>query len=185
MYGKTAQIRRPSAESSAHIDNSAFRRLGDFFQASHLVRLGSFLSLDDVEFNVVALFQALIPVDLNRAIMHEHIRSVLTPDKSVPLGVVKPLHLALVLSHVRLPFLIADCGWGFTNLPTLETQGSALWFSAIRKAVFQVWGKLWLNFPFRFPQSVVKHYRDERFAIANLSRIDQPQNLRLRHQVDL
>ena len=163
----------------------AIRALSDFFQPSYLVCLRSFLSLNDVKFDIVAFFQALIPVDLDRAVMHENIRPVVTPDKSIPLGVVKPLHLALILSHVRLPFLIADSGWGFTNLPTLETQGSVLWFSANRKAVFLVWGNQVLIFPFCLPQTVVKHYRDERFAIANLSRFDQPQNLRQRHQVDL
>lgn len=35
-------------------------------EAEHGLRLGSFLALDDVELNVIALFQRFVPVQLNR-----------------------------------------------------------------------------------------------------------------------
>ena len=35
-------------------------------QTDYCIRLGAFLSLDDVELNVIALFQRLVPVQLNR-----------------------------------------------------------------------------------------------------------------------
>jgi hypothetical protein len=69
------------------------------------VRLGSFLPLDDIELNVIALFQSLVTIQLDCRVVNENIWSVFTSDESVALGVIEPLHLAFVLSHRVLPFL--------------------------------------------------------------------------------
>ena len=66
----------------------------------HLVRLWPLLALYDVELHIVAFLEALISVHLNRAVMNEHIGSVVPSYEPVTLGVVKPLHFASVLSHV-------------------------------------------------------------------------------------
>lgn len=103
--------------------------LGDLFAADDLICLRAFLSLHDVEFDIVSFFQAFISVNLNGAVVDEDIRSVIPPNKTVSLCIVEPLDLAFVLSHELLTFLTADSGWGLTNLPTVETQLAPLWFS--------------------------------------------------------
>jgi hypothetical protein len=66
------------------------------------IGLWTFLTLNDVELYVIALFQSFVPVQLNCRIMDEYVWPVFTPDESVAFGVVKPLNLSFVLSH-RLP----------------------------------------------------------------------------------
>jgi hypothetical protein len=100
-----------------------------FFKASHLIRLRSFLSLHDVEFDLVAFFQAFVSVDLDRAVMHENVRPIIASNKAITFRVVKPLNLAFILSHELVPFLKADCGWGKSNLLSDTDAGmSALVF---------------------------------------------------------
>src|ERR1700755_1229190 len=72
------------------------------------VRLRTLLPLNDVEFHVIALFQSLVTIQLDCRVVNENIWPVITSDESVALGVVKPLHLAFVLSHRVLPFLPLD-----------------------------------------------------------------------------
>ncbi len=69
------------------------------------VRLRTFRPLDDVELDVIALFQSLVTIQLDCRVVNENIWPVFTSDESVALGVVKPLDLAFVLSHRVLPFL--------------------------------------------------------------------------------
>jgi hypothetical protein len=76
---------------------------GDFPIPYDAIRLWAFLALHDIEFDLIALFQRLIPVQLNRRVMHEDIRPVLATDESVTLGIVEPLDLPFVLSHRLLP----------------------------------------------------------------------------------
>jgi len=75
--------------------------------------LGSSLDLADVggletlgapahlEFDLVALGQALETRSLNGAEVHEHVLAVLLGDETEPLRIVEPLHAAL--SHLYLP----------------------------------------------------------------------------------
>ncbi len=82
--------------------------LCSFPRAHHLIGLRTFLTLDNVELHIVSLLQALVPVKLDGAVMHENIRAVVAPDEPVALCVVKPLHLALVMRHVRMTSLQAE-----------------------------------------------------------------------------
>jgi len=75
-----------------------------FPEPKNCVGLGPFLALDDVEFDVIALFQGFVAVQLNCRVVDEDIGTVIASDESVALGVVKPLDLAFVLSHRLLPF---------------------------------------------------------------------------------
>src|ERR1039458_4721813 len=75
-------------------------------EADHCIRLGTFLTLDDVEVDVIALFQRFVPVQLNRRIVDEYIRPVFASDESIALGVVEPLDLPFVLCHRLLPSLV-------------------------------------------------------------------------------
>jgi hypothetical protein len=68
-------------------------------ETEHRVRLWAFLALDDVELNIIALFQRLVAVQLNGGVVNEYIWTIVAPDESVALGVVKPLDLPFVLSH--------------------------------------------------------------------------------------
>jgi hypothetical protein len=72
---------------------------GGILESEYRVRLWAFLALDDVELNIIALFQRFVAIQLNRGVVNEHIRPVIAADESVALGVVKPLDLPFVLSH--------------------------------------------------------------------------------------
>ena len=85
--------------------------LSDLLRTDDLIRLRTLLALHDVEFDFITFLEALVPLDLDGTVMNEDVRSVVASDKTIALGVVKPLHLTLMLSHVPLPFLTADCGW--------------------------------------------------------------------------
>ena len=73
-------------------------------QPDNCIRLRAFLSLDDVELHVIALFQSLITIQLDCRVVNENIWPVVASDESVALGVVEPLHFAFELSH-RVAFL--------------------------------------------------------------------------------
>jgi hypothetical protein len=79
------------------------RCVGGIAGPYHLVRLRPFLALHDVKLHIVAFFETLISIHLDRAVVNEHIGSVITANKPVPFSVVEPLHFASVLSHVREP----------------------------------------------------------------------------------
>ena len=68
-------------------------------KTDNCIRLRTFLTLNDVELNVIALFQRFVSVQLDRRVVDEYIRPVFTSDESVALGVVEPLDLPFVLSH--------------------------------------------------------------------------------------
>jgi hypothetical protein len=72
---------------------------GSILETHHRIRLWAFLTLDDIKLDIIALFQRLVPVQLDCGVMHEDIRPVIATDESVALGVVKPLDLPFVLSH--------------------------------------------------------------------------------------
>jgi hypothetical protein len=73
--------------------------LGYFSNSSYGIGLGTFLPLNDVEFDLVPFFQALVSIELNRAVMDKHVGSIVPADKAVTLRVIEPLHFAFMLSH--------------------------------------------------------------------------------------
>jgi len=77
-------------------------------ESNHCIGLRTFLALNDVEFDVVALFQCFVAIQLYCRVVNENIRPVIASDESVALGIIEPLHFALVLSHRDLPFLRLD-----------------------------------------------------------------------------
>lgn len=102
----------------------------------YLVGLRTLLTFNDVEFDFVAFFQTFVPIDLDGAVVHKDVRTLIASDKSITLCVVKPLDLACVLSHEPCPSLKADSvGGRTTNLPVVETQIGVVWFS------FFFWGE--------------------------------------------
>ena len=73
--------------------------LGYFSNSSDTIGLRTFLSLNDVEFDLVPFFQALVSIELDSAVMDKHVGSIVAADKAVTLRVIEPLHFAFVLSH--------------------------------------------------------------------------------------
>ena len=69
----------------------------NFFETRDLIGLGTLRSLDDVEFDLVALFEALVALALNGAVVYEDVRPALAAEESVTLCVVEPLYGALIL----------------------------------------------------------------------------------------
>src|SRR5688572_20670504 len=65
--------------------------------------LGSLLSLNDLEFDAIALGQRLEAFGLDRAEVDEDVRTSFTGDESVTLRVVEPLHCAGDACHGALP----------------------------------------------------------------------------------
>ena len=74
--------------------------LSRFFQARNLVCLGPLGSLDDIELNLITLFEALVALALDRTVMDEDVSPALAAEEAVTFCVVKPLNGALVLCQV-------------------------------------------------------------------------------------
>jgi hypothetical protein len=74
-------------------------------KANHGIRLGTFLTFDYVEFDLIAFLERFVSVQLDCRVVNEYIWPVVASDESVALGVVEPLDLSLVLSHRFLPSL--------------------------------------------------------------------------------
>jgi len=66
------------------------------------------LTVHNIELDLIAFLQRLVPIQLNCGIVNEHIRTVFTADESVTFGVVKPLDLPFVLSHRLQPSFTCD-----------------------------------------------------------------------------
>src|SRR5579875_1546211 len=77
----------------------------DFLQAHHLVGLRALGAFDDVEFNPVAFFQALVSFAQDGAVVDKYVRPAIAAKEAVALCIVKPLHDAFVLCQwSELPF---------------------------------------------------------------------------------
>jgi len=75
------------------------------------IRLGTLLSLDYIELDVVAFLERFVPIQLDCRVVDKYIWPVFASDESVALGVVKPFDLPFVLSHSFLPsFSLAGNG---------------------------------------------------------------------------
>lgn len=66
---------------------------------AYIGRLRPFLSLDDLEFDSVALLQALISIASDGAVVDEDVRSTIAPQEAVALCIVEPLHCAFYTIH--------------------------------------------------------------------------------------
>jgi hypothetical protein len=100
--------------------------------ANYLISLRALLSLNNVKFYFVAFFQTFVPIDLDGAVVHENVRSIIASDKTVAFCVVEPFDLAFVLRHEPCPSLESRFRLGIVR-PTclyLETQEGVVWFSS-------------------------------------------------------
>jgi hypothetical protein len=62
--------------------------------------LRAFLSLNDFEFNIIALLEALVSLRLDGTIVDEHIRAIIPADKAEALCVIEPFHFTFNSRHV-------------------------------------------------------------------------------------
>jgi hypothetical protein len=102
--------------------------LSNLAGAHHLIGLRTLLALDDIELDVVALFQALVPIHLDRAVVDKYIGSVVTSDKPVPFRVIEPLYFPFVLSHKDEPSSQAYSGWHLSLLDYKDAKAEGLVF---------------------------------------------------------
>jgi hypothetical protein len=66
----------------------------------HAFCLRAFLSLNNFEFNIIALLEALVTLRLDGTIVDEHIRAVIPADKAEALCVIEPFHFTFNSRHV-------------------------------------------------------------------------------------
>jgi hypothetical protein len=66
-------------------------------EPDYRIGLGTFLTLNDIELDLIVLFQGLVSIQLNRRVVDEYIRPIIAP-----------LDLPFVLSHRILPSLRPD-----------------------------------------------------------------------------
>ena len=83
----------------ANLQFLRLKALGYFSNSSYGIGLRTLLALNDVEFHLVPFFQALVSIELDRAVMNKHVGSVVPANKAITLRVIEPLHFAFVLSH--------------------------------------------------------------------------------------
>lgn len=76
----------------------AIRSSGCF---ANVGRLGTFLSLSNLELDGVSFLQALITFSRDRTVMHKDVGSIVTTDEAVAFGIVKPFHRTFQTFHVR------------------------------------------------------------------------------------
>jgi hypothetical protein len=80
--------------------------------------LWSFGSLDNFKFHGIALLKGAVALAGNGGIVHEHIRAVISTDKSVAFGIVEPLDRSLH-AHVllaRFKCFVFDANISFCRL---------------------------------------------------------------------
>ena len=66
----------------------------------HTLCLRTFLSLNNFEFNVIALLEALISLRLDGTVVDEHVRAVIPADKAEALRVIEPFNFTFNSRHV-------------------------------------------------------------------------------------
>src|SRR5580704_2724628 len=98
--------------------------------ASYLVCLRSLGSLDDVEFDFIAFFEALVAFALYGCVVNEYVGALIATEETVPFCVVEPLHCSPVLCHVPNSLCSLSRGPTGTDTPQLTvTQKLRVGFS--------------------------------------------------------
>src|SRR5579864_6432000 len=101
---RTDKIKRPGSgvdrafESVQQRNNRSGRLRCSLF--GYALCLRAFLSLNNFEFNVIALLEALVSLRLDGTVVDEHIRAVIPADKAEALCVIEPFHFTFNSRHV-------------------------------------------------------------------------------------
>ena len=94
--------------------------------------LRAFLSLNDFEFNVIALLEALVSLRLDGTIVDEHIGPIISADKAEALCVIEPFHFTFNSRHV--PYSGLSLGHvGLWSRGPVSSLGFATFFGKGRK----------------------------------------------------
>jgi hypothetical protein len=97
LYGE------PTSKRAAVFRPPQRKPLVKWLNPLHILRLPSFGSFDHVELNLLSFLQAAEASRLDGREMYEYILAVLAADKSIALGVVKPLYCSLFCHDVAVP----------------------------------------------------------------------------------
>ena len=69
----------------------------DFFDARYLIGLWTLCSLDDIEFDLISLFEAFVALALDGTVVNKDVSPALTAEKAVALCIIEPLYGAFIL----------------------------------------------------------------------------------------
>jgi hypothetical protein len=94
-------MRKEALDVTSRWDYSGFDSLSTLHNISCL---RTFLTLRNLELDLVAFLQALVTLRRNRAVVHEHVRAIRASDEAVALGVIEPLHRSFQTFHVTPAF---------------------------------------------------------------------------------
>ena len=83
----------------------------NFFEPRDLIGLGALTALNDVEFHLIALFEALVALALDGAVVNKDVSPAFATEEAVALCIVEPLYRALIL-----------CQWNNSLLRVLATE---------------------------------------------------------------
>jgi len=105
VWSEATKIKRPGSgvdrvyrfSSDLGLDRSGRLRCG---LLGHAFCLRTFLSLNNFEFNVIALLEAFVSLRLDGTVVDEHIRAVIPADKAEALCVIEPFHFTFNSRHV-------------------------------------------------------------------------------------
>jgi hypothetical protein len=97
--GSNAQRRDADGRFRADPPKLVVCLLTNFFEARDLIGLGALTPLDDVKFHLITLFEALIALTLDGAVMDKYVRPAVAAEEAVTLCVVEPLYGAFILCH--------------------------------------------------------------------------------------
>ena len=76
-------------------------------QGNNFVRLQTFGSVGNDEFNFLTFFDGPVAIDFDRTVMEENIPAGFTFDEAVALGIVEPFYLAFFfLGHFDTTFFL-------------------------------------------------------------------------------
>ena len=79
----------------------------NFFETRDLIGLGAFGSLNDVEFNLIAFFEALVALALNGAVVYEYVCPAITAEEAVTFCVSNHFTVPLYCANGATPLFRA------------------------------------------------------------------------------
>ena len=105
-YATSQQRTLPLSELERHSGSGFVLVCRPILQPHHLIGLGSFAALNNVELYLIPFLQTLISVGLDGTVMHEYVRSAFTSQKAVAFCIVEPFDCAFVLRHLNSPLRV-------------------------------------------------------------------------------
>ena len=95
--GAVGRFRARSAPGETLLTDLVTNLVTNFFKTKDLIGLGTLAPLDDVEFHLVTLFEALVAIALDGAVVNEDVRPAVSAEEAVTFCVIEPFDGAFVL----------------------------------------------------------------------------------------